>query len=63
MTPPNPARSDRVDDAVERWHKSPANDPDPRMHGPLHEYLGWSWDEYATYVEKNVLPPKRKGAV
>lgn len=51
-------REQRVDDAIDAWHVS---GPDETRE--LHEYLGWTWDEYGAYVERNVLPPEREGAV
>jgi hypothetical protein len=49
-----PERAQRIDDAVEAWHVS---GPDETRE--LHEYLGWTWDEYRAYVERNVYPPER----
>jgi hypothetical protein len=51
------SREERVDDAVDRWHRAPGE-----LDVPLHEYLGWTWDEYAEWVASSVLPPERKGA-
>lgn len=34
---------------IDAWHES---DSDKE----LHEYLGWTWDEYRHYVENNALP-------
>jgi hypothetical protein len=52
-------RHDRVDDAIARWHAAPEGEADE----PLAEYLGWTWSEYKDYVEHNLLPPERDGAV
>jgi hypothetical protein len=36
--------------AIEAWH----DDPDTTL--PLHEYLGMTWEQYATWAETMVLP-------
>lgn len=59
----DPVRWEAIDDAVERWHVSPPDDPNPMMHKPLNEYLGWTWKEYVAFVERCELPPKREGAM
>lgn len=40
-----------VDDKVEAWHNSDSS-------LLLHEYLGWTFDEYRAYVERNVIPAR-----
>lgn len=40
---------EEVDDAIERWHTG-----DSEL--PLHEFLGWSRQEYSIWVETNVIP-------
>ena len=42
----------QVEDKIEEWHDS----KDSR---PLHEYLGWSRDDYALYVEFDILPDEQ----
>jgi len=43
---------DEVDDRIESWHKILESDQDI----PLHEYLGWSWEEMKIWVERGVIP-------
>lgn len=38
--------------AIERWHMGDGEEME------LHEYLGWTWDEYSLWVEQGVLPPE-----
>jgi hypothetical protein len=54
------SRSDRIDDAVARWHETNWS---PALAIELHEYLGWTWDEYRAYTERGALPPEREGAL
>lgn len=42
-----------VDAIVERWHGGASRGDG--MH--LHEYLGWTWEEYRGWVERGELPP------
>lgn len=37
--------SDEIDDAVDRWHQGDGKGID------LHEYLGWSWEDYGKWVQ------------
>ena len=39
------AVADEIDDFVDRWHDGDATIP-------LHEFLGFTWDEYALWVER-----------
>jgi hypothetical protein len=39
-----------VDQLVDQWHT------DPNIAMPLHEHLGWTPDQYATYVETGKIP-------
>lgn len=48
-------RSERLDRLIEAWHIS-------GTHVQLHDYLGWTADEYARWVETNVMPPEREHA-
>jgi len=34
-----------IDDEIDAWH-------DSTYPGPLHEYLGMSWEEYTAWLEK-----------
>jgi hypothetical protein len=52
-------RHERIDDAVERWHEL-----DPVVWAllgrpELHQWLGWSWEEYKRFVERGELPEHR----
>lgn len=41
---------EEVDDAIDAWHDGA---------GPgqsLHEYLGWTWEQYAHWVQTNEIP-------
>lgn len=53
------SREDRIIDAIENWHIKP-----DLWHGSeeLHEYLGWTYDEYKHWFETNEPPPEREGA-
>lgn len=51
-------RDERVEQAIALWHEAPPG----RYNELLHEYLGWTWEEYCHYVETTELPPERKGA-
>lgn len=42
---------DELDDKIHEWHSS-----GPEETRDLHEYLGWSWDEYATWIESGIQP-------
>lgn len=42
---------EEIDDKIDAWHNS-----DSEL--KLHEYLGWTWDEYRAYVEKTTLPAR-----
>lgn len=52
-------RDSKIDDAIDRWHAAPEDE----CEGSLHDYLGWTWEEYAAYVESRELPPQREGAL
>lgn len=52
MTTRKPATvQEFVDDMIDVWHTS-----DPEIN--LIEFLGWSSDEYAAFVERGVIPQK-----
>jgi hypothetical protein len=40
-----------INDRIDQWHTS------PDVPGALHEYLGWTWREYAAWVERGTAPP------
>lgn len=61
---PQLGRSVRIDNAIDRWHMAPVEDPDDEcVDIPLHKFLGWTWDEYRAYTERGVIPPEREGAI
>lgn len=39
-----------IHDAIAAWHD------DPTDVGPLHEYLGMTWEQYKVWAETSVLP-------
>ena len=41
---------EEIDDAIERWHGGQG------MGQELHEYLGWTWEEYGRWVETGEKP-------
>lgn len=41
-----------VDDKIVAWHN------DDKFHGNVCEYLGWTFDQYKTYIETGVIPMK-----
>lgn len=54
----NPAKitdPQEIDDAIERWHEGSGMDV------PLHEYLGWTWDEYRAWLQDSCISPSLGG--
>lgn len=51
------ARFNAIDEAVDAWHTNYF------INCQLHEFLGWTWEEYKAFVERCELPPKRDGAM
>lgn len=45
-----------VENRIDEWHAGTYD-------GPLHEFLGWSWEEYKLYVTDNVLPDRMFEAI
>ena len=39
-----------IDDAIDAWHEGEGNGMQ------LHEWLGWTWEEYSDYVTHAKLP-------
>lgn len=39
------ANIDEIYDWIDRWHESPTDD------GPLHTYLGLSWEQYGLWIQ------------
>lgn len=62
MTPSRQSeREELIEDRIAEWHRVPrysyTGDPE------LHEFLGWTLDEYAAWVQDpGKLPPEREGA-
>lgn len=46
--------SDELDSRIEAWHNAPSDSHLASM--PLHEYLGWSWEQYKRWVENGDIP-------
>lgn len=46
---------DKVDDAIDKWH----GDGDTGIE--LHDFLGWTKEEYFKYVEDGTIPRPPKG--
>lgn len=45
---------DEIDDIIERWHGGEWPDKE------LHEALGWTWEQYSTWLEDpNAVPGRR----
>ena len=40
----------RINDKIDKWHLHYKGDM------PLHEYLGWTWDEYVVWVTTRSNP-------
>ena len=40
---------DQILDAADEWHNSDSN-------LTLHEFLGWTWEQYKAYVEDGLIP-------
>ena len=49
-----PVRSADVDAAVEAWHSGAGDGLE------LHEYLGWSWEQYARWVDDGIAPDEEE---
>lgn len=41
--------SEEVEDMVDAWHRDPTTKA-------IHEFLGWTWEQYARWVETNQVP-------
>ncbi len=39
-----------IDDAIDLWHDGGGKGL------ALHEFLGWTWEQYAAYVERGEIP-------
>lgn len=42
---------DEINDAVDAWHSGGAETGEH-----LHEYLGWTWEQYSAWAERGVIP-------
>lgn len=49
---PDEDREETVLDKIDAWHESNSN-------LQLHEYLGWTREEYKAYVERGTIPTPR----
>lgn len=45
-----------VDCAIEEWHTESYEVKDSLNMHKLHEWLGWTWDEYAQWVYDGTIP-------
>lgn len=43
-----------LDDLVDYWHTH------KELKMPLHEYLGWTWHEYALWVHTSEMPKSKQ---
>lgn len=50
-----PTTAENIDDRIDAWHDSPKAET-----RELHEYLGWTWEEYKAWVGHNVFPATRE---
>ena len=46
---------EEIDNLIDEWH----NDQETTL--SLHEYLGWTWEQYARYVESGTIPEETCG--
>lgn len=44
-----PLTQDEINAKIGLWHEAPSDSHIADM--PLHEYLGWSWEQYKRWVE------------
>lgn len=42
---------EEIDDKIEEWHQTSSY-----KELSLHEFLGWTWQQYKNWVEKGVKP-------
>jgi hypothetical protein len=57
------SREDRILDAIDEWHKADKETLPFPVHRSLHDYLGWSWEEYSHWVRFDEPPKEREGAI
>lgn len=50
----SPLTSEELDARIEAWHNAPDDSQVAQM--SLHEYLGWTWEEYKSWVQKGIQP-------
>lgn len=44
-----PLTVEELEDKISTWHDAPSDSHLASV--PLHEYLGWSWEQYKHWVE------------
>lgn len=54
MTRDHRLTPDEVEAKIEAWHYTAVDDGHKDI--PLHEYLGWTWEEMKSWVEEGVIP-------
>lgn len=57
------SRSERIDNAIDAWHDLHAAEFAKLGYPRLFEYLGWTQQEYTLWVERNIPPAPREGAL
>jgi hypothetical protein len=53
-------RFKEIEDLIEEWHNLGHEEYFDCGEPTLHEYLGWTWDEYKVFTEYSVLPQNMK---
>lgn len=49
-----------IDDAIDKWHSARSEEWQARRTPPsLHEWLGWTWEEYQAWVGNPLAVPPR----
>ncbi len=48
--------ADRISNSIDAWHEGAGAGKS------LHDFLGWTWEEYKDYVEDNIIPEKEFNA-
>lgn len=51
------AQADEIHDHIAAWHDAPIGSPAAAV--DLHEFLGFTWDQYRHWVTRGELPPLR----
>jgi hypothetical protein len=53
------SREAKIASAIDNWHNSVGYGLFDPVNVTIYEYLGWTWEEYARWVETNEPPPER----